>query len=305
MLETYRSIPLTLDMANRYVPNTIVSSGLDARGRTFDLTITDGGKEADLSEALVYLAWHHQRVGNSGVRKLDPVDASKGTFSCHFPTNMAHLGTVRAAVIVTDEGPNFFLPSLEFNIRIESAVFNGQEADTCDDFSALQEAMGNLQNVLNTALEEMQDQRDVFDLLMHEFEREYRESEADRNARYQAAEDHRDDLFEQAQQRRQSTFELSEAQRQDTFETTEAQRRDTFEANEAQRQESSDQAVKRANDAAEIVEEAYKGNFNPSIELWVRNHLNKDEELGILGYQKWLENPYLQDSEFIQAVMDS
>lgn len=195
MLEKYRSIPLTLDLANQYIPNTMVSSGLDAKGRTFDLTITNNGVEADLTDAIVWLAWHHQQVGNSGIRKMEPVDASKGIFTCYLPTNMAHLGTVVASVIVTNDGPDFFLPSLEFKIRIMSAIFDGKEADTCDDFSDLQEAMGNLRNVLNAAIEQLKDQSEFFGILMRKIQAQFDAQMADFEARYQAAEDDRWEQF--------------------------------------------------------------------------------------------------------------
>lgn len=80
----------------------------------------------------------------------------------------------------------------------------------------------------------------------------------------------------------QAAYEQSEANRNATFKQSETNRQNNYEANEKARQDRSDYAC-------EIVEQAYAGNFNPSTEEWVKQHLNKDEELGIFGYQKWLE----------------
>lgn len=178
MLDKYRSIELTLDLANQYVPNTIVTSGIDCRGRTLDLTITDGSEEADLTECLVWFCWHHRDVGNSGIRKMSAVDATKGKFQCNFPTNMAHLGVASCCIVVTNQGPDYFIPSLEFKVTVQSAIFDGHEADTCDDFSDLQEAMGDLRTLLDEGALQIEDSHELFVAALAKWDEDYKDKAA-------------------------------------------------------------------------------------------------------------------------------
>lgn len=148
----------------------------------------------------------------------------------------------------------------------------------------------------------------------------YEKAEADRYKKYEAAEADRESRFKTAESTRQSTFEkneksrsdaftAAEAERKSTFERNEATRSETFTRNEAAREEQSAAATDRANSAAGIVEEAFQGNFGPSIEAWVAAHLNQDEELGLFGFQAWqaayanLPNTEATDAE-IDAVIE-
>ena len=279
ILEQYRAVELQLDLANQYVPNTIVTSGLDARGRNLNLTITNAGTEADLEDSIVWLAWHHNDVGNSGIRKFTEVDASKGKYTCNFPVNMAHLGTATCSVIVTDDGPTFFLPSLEFTITIQSAIFDGQEADTDDDFSDLQEAMGNLKTVLNEAVSQLEDQSGLFDAAMAKWD-----------ADYEASEDARDQAYQTAEAARENAYEAAEAARNSAYQTAEGARDDLYEEAEAAREQESDAAVAAANSAAtaanqaaQNVQDALEGDLDPLFSDYLDS--KKDVAGGFVSYE--------------------
>lgn len=206
------------------------------------------------------------------------------------------------------ETTNGFLIYLEPSATAEAHV--GPYSDQLDRFILEAELL------IKAWHEQMDYQAQAFEEAQQERERIFNESEQARADAFDQSQTERAEAFEQeqterseafatAQTERQRAFEDSENARQDAFVRAETARQDTYEKNETQRQAESEAAVERANNAAEIVEEAFKGQFDPAIEFWISNHLNQDVPLGLLGYQKWLENPYLDNEEFVTEVIAS
>ena len=88
--------------------------------------------------------------------------------------------------------------------------------------------------------------------------------------------------WEEQMAQQQKDYEAAEADRYETFKQSEADRQADYEANEQARQERSDKAC-------EIVEDAYHGQFDPSIEAWMDAHFDVDEHYGVFSYQAWLK----------------
>lgn len=213
VLEKYRSIPITLNLANSTVTDAVVSSGLDCRGRVLDLTIVNYDGVADLirEDIEVVLMWHHVEAGESNLRRFTPVDAAKGRFRCNIPVAMSHLGRVQCSVVVLGEGteelPAFMLPSLSFDVRIESEFWFGREFDTCDDFNDIQLLIVEHRRLLNDLLEALENDRIVFDAQQADFDRRYNEREDIRDGWYREREYERDDMYKDAEAHRDWEFD--------------------------------------------------------------------------------------------------
>lgn len=219
ILEKYRTIPITLNAANKTVTDAVISSGLECRGRILDLTIKDYDAVADLSrdDIEVVLMWHHVEKNESNLRRLSPVNAMLGRFQCFIPAAMGHLGEVRCCIAIIGEGTDelepFLLPSLSFVIQIESEFWFGKEYDTCDDFNDIMLLIVEHRRLLNDLLEALQNDRVVFDAQIEEFKQKYAYSEAKRNEDFATKEFSRQSLFEAHEGQRDRLIAEGEARR--------------------------------------------------------------------------------------------
>lgn len=83
-----------------------------------------------------------------------------------------------------------------------------------------------------------------------------------------------------------------------TFDANETARQSTFDANEAARQAKSEAAAKRANDAADKVADALRGNLDPLFKAWIDSQ--KDVEGGLVSYDYFIERlTFLSDEDFL------
>lgn len=83
-----------------------------------------------------------------------------------------------------------------------------------------------------------------------------------------------------------------------TFDADEAQRQSAFDSNEDARQTASEAAAKRANDAADKVADALKGNLDPMFKAWIDSQ--KDVAGGLVSYDHFIERlTFLSDEDFL------
>lgn len=101
--------------------------------------------------------------------------------------------------------------------------------------------------------------------------------------------------FTRTQNQRNSEFQAAQTQRENAFNTAESKRQSTFDANEKNRTAKTDAAAKRATDAADAIDQAIANEFDPLLDEWLRAHLNKYEDLGVMGYQYFMD---WMDSDF-------
>ncbi|MEG0759153.1 MAG: hypothetical protein RR505_12150, partial [Raoultibacter sp.] len=109
-------------------------------------------------------------------------------------------------------------------------------------------------------------------------------------------------VFDDSQAAREQSYLDAETARGASYDAAEANRAESFTANETKRDETSEVAVKRANDAADKVNQAIAGELDP----YVRTALDemKDKPGGIVGYEKYEDERFTPDEVTIITYTD-
>ena len=144
MPDTYGLHELAWDACDERFGDILVASPADARGRGIALSVREGGVEADLTGAAVYLVWRHKVTGERGTEPFSAVDASAGTFSVFYPAAMCEsAGAVQAQVMVS-RGDDTYISSRVFTVRVEPVIIGGKGHE--DGFTLFLEAINACEN---------------------------------------------------------------------------------------------------------------------------------------------------------------
>lgn len=126
MLDGYGLHDMTWEASDDAFGGHLVASPADAEGRGIRLRVRQGGADADLTGARVYLAWRHRATGERGCEPFSAMDAKAGLFSVWYPAALQGTeGTVDAQVMVSWD--DRAVSTMPFQIHVVPVLVGGGE----------------------------------------------------------------------------------------------------------------------------------------------------------------------------------
>ena len=137
---------ITLDYANRYVPDILIANANDMNGRGIDLWVTKNDSPFDLETAKVHLVWRHEN-GNQDLTEFYAIAAKSGHFKVYYPNAMMHAGMVLARIAIDINSGHWITGSRDFRIMVERNPIDEDEALADESLTAFQQAVIDLNNL--------------------------------------------------------------------------------------------------------------------------------------------------------------
>lgn len=161
MAQELRTFTVNMKSFDQDIPDPIVAGGADADGRTFRLVFSQEAEAQLTDSSKVYLSWYHQKLKIKGYNIFDlKSETDPIIWEIKWPQKMLREGDVLCCVELVDDVS--IVQSQNFIVHVISDPNDGSEYAASDDFSVFQQAVINLNSVIEKAEAQMSEQKEKF-----------------------------------------------------------------------------------------------------------------------------------------------
>lgn len=167
MSQELRTVTINLKSMDQDIPDPIVAGAGDADGRTFRI-IFDQEAEAQLTPyTKVYLSWSHKQKQIKGYNVFTQVNENPIIWEIKWPRNMLHEGDVLCCIELVDDIS--IVQSTNFLVHVLSDPNDGSHFVVSDDYSIFQQAVIQMNSLMEKATEQLEQQKSEFDQMKNDF----------------------------------------------------------------------------------------------------------------------------------------
>jgi hypothetical protein len=147
-----KTVTINMKSFDQEISDPITAGGGDANGRTLRVIFAQEAKAQLTSKSKVYLSWKHQQEEIKGYNIFDCVSTSDPIiWEIKWPRKMLKEGDVTCCIELVDDIS--IVQSQNFNVHVIADPNDGSEYVNSDDFSLFQQAVVDMNALLDTATE--------------------------------------------------------------------------------------------------------------------------------------------------------
>lgn len=153
----FKNVTINMKSFDQEISDPIVAGGGDANGRTLRVVFAQEAEAQLTDKSKIYLSWKHQQEEIKGYNVFDCVSASNPViWEIKWPQKMLKEGDVTCCVELVDDVS--IVQSQNFNVHVIADPNDGSEYINSDDFSLFQQAVIDMNSLLDTAAEKFEKQ---------------------------------------------------------------------------------------------------------------------------------------------------